>query len=165
MTINLLSLRIALAPVIVNLNLRIVIDEFNESLKSLNDSLKDLGESPVYKKRCRYRRYSQEKAQKINSAVKRKLLNANSSDEEDYSKDEMVNHLINAYQNCKNRTKKTMILTLLPDSWIIREIATMFNTPNYQVRQAKKLLTQKMILSTPDPRPGKNLLIETVDLI
>ncbi|GBM15533.1 hypothetical protein AVEN_8918-1 [Araneus ventricosus] len=76
---------------------------FNESLKSL----KDLGESPVDKKRCRYKRYSQEKAHKINSAVERKLLN----DEED-SKDEMVNHLINAYQNCKNRTKETMILTL-----------------------------------------------------
>ncbi|GBM15532.1 hypothetical protein AVEN_8917-1 [Araneus ventricosus] len=41
----------------------------------------------------------------------------------------------------------------------------MFNTLNYQVRQAKKLLTQKGILSTPDQRPGKNLPIEIVVLI
>ncbi|GBN53242.1 hypothetical protein AVEN_121005-1 [Araneus ventricosus] len=82
---------------------------FNELLKSLNDLLRDLGESPVDKKRCRYKRYSQERDPKINSSVKRKLLNANSSDEEDDSKDKMANHLINAYQNCKNRTKKTDI--------------------------------------------------------
>ncbi|GBM91798.1 hypothetical protein AVEN_271620-1 [Araneus ventricosus] len=71
---------------------------FKESLKSLNDSLKDLGESPVDKKKYRYKRYSQEKANNNNnSVVKRKLLNVNSSDEEDDSKHEMVNHLINAY--------------------------------------------------------------------
>lgn len=31
-----------------------------------------------------------------------------------------------------------MILTLLPDSWSTRKIAIMFNSLNYQIRQAKK---------------------------
>lgn len=140
---------------------------FNESLKSFNDSLVELGESPIDKKKCRYKKYSQEKAQKINFSVKRKFLpNAYSPEhEEDSEDDEIVNHLINAYQNCKSRTKKIMLLTLLPDNWSIRKTVDKFRAPNYQVRQAKNLLKHKGILSTPEQRPGKNLSTETAELI
>jgi hypothetical protein len=129
----------------------------NDSLESLNKSLIDQGESPVDKKRCRYKKYSYEKSEKIHSAVKRKLLNADFSENEDDSTDDVVNHLLNAYQNCKSSTKKIMLVTLLPDIWSIRKIANKFKAPNYQVRQAKKLLMQNGILSTPNRRPGKKL--------
>lgn len=41
----------------------------------------------------------------------------------------------------------------------------MFGAPNYQVRQAKKLLKDKGILSSVNQRPGKNLPAKTADLI
>lgn len=140
---------------------------FNESFNSFNDSLVQLGESPVDKKRRRYKKYSCEKVKKINSVVKRKLLpqaDSTTSDEDD-SKNEVVNNLIHAYQNCSSRTKKIMILTLLPHNWSIRKISEKFKAPQYQVRQAKKLLQKKGILSTLDQRPGKNLPTETAELI
>lgn len=50
-----------------------------------------------------------------------------------------MNHLINAYPCYRNRTQKTMILTLLSDTQNTRKIARILNVPNYQLSQAKKL--------------------------
>lgn len=137
----------------------------NESLKLFNSSLVELGESPVDRKKAKYRKYSNKKMKNITSTVKRKLLsNAKSSDEDQNnsdSKNEILNHLKKQYKNCESRGKKIMLLTLLPENWSIRKIMKEFEAPNYQVRQAKKLLQQKGILSTTNQRPGKNLPKET----
>lgn len=104
----------------------------------------------------------------ITSTVKRKFLrNASSSDNDQNcdSKNEILDHLKSVYQNCESREKKIMILTLLPENWSIRKIVKEFKAPDFQVRQAKKLLQQKGILSTTNQRPGKNLPTETLNKI
>ena len=133
-----------------------------------NASLVDLGESPVNRKRKKYKKYSNQKLEKITSTVKRKLLkNASSSDDDETndSKNEVLNHLKNVYQTCESRKKKIMILTLLPENWSIRKIVKEFHAPEPQVKQAKKLLKQKDILSTTTQRPGKKLPTETLNEI
>lgn len=140
----------------------------NESLNLFNASLVELGESPVNRKKARYRKYSNKKIKNITSTVKRKLLrNASSSDEDrnSDSKNEILNHLKSVYENCESREKKIMILTLLPENWSIRKIIKEFKAPDFQVRQAKKLLKQKGILSTTNQKPGKNLPTETLNKI
>lgn len=140
----------------------------NESLNLFNASLVALGESPVNSKRAKYRKYSKQKLKKITSAVKKNILNNASSSDEDQSsnsKNEILNHLKNVYQNCESREKKIMILTLLPENWTRRQIMEEFKAPDFQVRQAKNLLRQKGILSTTNQRPGKNLPTENLNKI
>lgn len=50
-----------------------------------------------------------------------------------------------------------MILTCIPLNWGIRKIMREFNAPNYMVCQSKRILEEKGILESPNPKPGKSL--------
>lgn len=115
-------------------------------------------------KKAPYKLYSTEKAKRINTAVKHKCISAVSSESEVESQDETIlNHLQTQYQALTIRKEKLMMLTILPESWGIRKIVSKLNVPTYTVRQSKKLLRIKGVLSTPDQKPGKTLLVETVE--
>lgn len=101
--------------------------------------------------------------------MKKKLfVSAEDSDSENDAEDlneSVLQKLKTNFSNSTSRTKKLMILTCLPETWGIRKIMREFNAPNYMVRQSKKLLKQKGILESPNPRPGKNLSKEVLETV
>ena len=64
----------------------------------------------------------------------------------------------------KSASEKVQILTVLPKSWSVRQIAREFNTRHYAT-VAKELVDEKGIMSNPNPKKGHNLCQETVDKV
>lgn len=60
---------------------------------------------------------------------------------------------------------KTMILTIAPKSWSENKLANEFGTSRRQAKKAKQLVHQFGILSSPNPRAGRKLTIETENLV
>ncbi len=77
--------------------------------------------------------------------------------------DEMINQLKEKFQSSGNRSEKLEVLTVLPKSWSIRKIEKEFQASNYMARKSKKLVQEKGLLSTPNPKPGNNLSKKTTD--
>ena len=69
------------------------------------------------------------------------------------------------FHSTDERREKLKILTLLPKSWSVRKIAKEFEALIYMARQAKKLVLEKGILSSPNPKPGKALPDRTQQLV
>lgn len=143
----------------------------SEVVQSLNISLEHLGESPIVKRKMKCKKYSTSKVKKISSTMKRKLFPAashSSSSENDNdieNKSEVIKNLKIKFASCKSRTKKIMLLTILPENWSIRKIMSEFDAPNYMVRQSKIILKEKGFLEGPNLKPGKSLPIETVEIV
>ena len=64
-----------------------------------------------------------------------------------------------------SRSEKIQILTVLPKSWSVRKIETEFGASNRMARKAKEIVREKGILSSPDPKPGRTLSPQIVDLV
>ena len=60
---------------------------------------------------------------------------------------------------------KTTILTLTPKSWSENRLADEFGTSRRQARKAKQLVEEFGILSSPNPRGGRKLPVETENLV
>jgi len=75
----------------------------------------------------------------------------------------MINQLKAKFSVCTLASDKIQVLTVLPKSWSIRKTVEEFHASNYMVRRAKKLVKEKGIQSTPNPRSGKNLPNDIVD--
>ncbi|KAG8183380.1 hypothetical protein JTE90_008282 [Oedothorax gibbosus] len=135
-------------------------------VQTINTSLQELGESPIDKRKLKYKKYSKSKVKKISSSMKRKLFVAieNSSSEND-NEDSVLQNLKSNFLSSTSRSKKLMLLTCLPANWSIRKIMREFNAPNYMVRQSKKILKEKGILEGPNSKPRKSLQIETVEIL
>lgn len=56
-------------------------------------------------------------------------------------------------------------ITILLHSWSCKKIEEEFEASNYMARTSKKLVTEKGILSLPNPKPGKTLNENTAELI
>lgn len=141
--------------------------ESNIVIEQLNTSIVELELSPINVKKIHSKQYATKKVKKINSALKRKLFVAaedSSSDDENLD-ESILRNLKENFSNSTNRVKKLMILTCLPENWGIRKIMREFNASNYMVRQAKKLLKEKGILESPNPKPGKALSKAIVDTV
>ena len=135
-----------------------------ESLESINQCLSAIGETPVVKKKLQQAKYPKEKMQKIRAAVKKKMLpEIESSDIDDES--EIITQLKDKFQATTKRSEKVQILTVLPKSWTIRKVQDEFGASNYMVRKAKELVKQKGVLSTPNPKSGHALAVETTALV
>lgn len=139
----------------------------NNALSSLNDSLQYVGESPVKPKRLNEKSYPKKKLKKIDDTL-RKVLRVESEEDNESEKcaeSEMIVQLKDKFNTTTKKSEKIQILTVLPLSWSIRKIQEEFGATNFMVRTAKKLVTDKGILSTPNPRPGKTVKDDTVDFI
>jgi len=140
-------------------------------LSLINTSLCMLGESPVVKRKLTTRvNYVKTKIKRIQHTMKRKLeLITDSRVEEstttlvDTSQTEMIDQLKEKFQSCTRRSEKIQVLTVLPRSWTVKRIEQEFQTSNYMGRKAKKLVEEKGILSTPNPKLGKRLTKDTAD--
>jgi hypothetical protein len=64
-----------------------------------------------------------------------------------------------------NRKQKIQLLTLVPMSWLYKDIEADFNVSNYMVRSSRKLLENKGILSCPERKKGKEISRDTVDKV
>lgn len=137
------------------------------ALSSLNESLHNLGESPVEKKRLSQKKYPKEKMKRVEKAFKRKLLYIPSeeSSNEGAAEEEVIVQLKEKFKSSNNRSEKIQLLTILPKSWTNKKIEQEFGATNFMVRTAKKLVAEKGILSTPNPRPGNTLDEETANLV
>ena len=54
---------------------------------------------------------------------------------------------------------------ILPQNWSIRKIETEFGVSNFMARTAKKLVREKGILSTPNPKPSHSITQTKVDMV
>ena len=135
-----------------------------ESLETVNQCLSTLGETPIVKKKLQQAKYPKEKLKKITTAVKKKMLpEMESSDSDDES--EIISQLKDKFKATTKRSEKVLVLTVLPKSWTIKKVQEEFGATSYMVRKAKELVKQKGILSTPNPKPGHTLPVETTDLV
>lgn len=141
----------------------------SEVIETLNTSLSELGESPIDKRKISSKKYAKKKVQTIKSALKKNLFesigDSSDSNENENLDDSVFQNLKVNFNNSTCRAKKIMILTCLPESWGIRKIMREFNAPNYMVRQSKKIVKEKGILESPNPKPGKNLSKEVVEAV
>ncbi len=64
----------------------------------------------------------------------------------------MINQLIEKFGQCETRSEKVQVLTVLPKSMSRATIQGLFGAPDYMVRQAKKLVEEKGVLSLPNPQ-------------
>ena len=62
-------------------------------------------------------------------------------------------------------SEKVQVLTVLPKRWSVRKVQSECGASNYMVQKAKQLVKQKGILSTPNPRTGHGLAVETLDVV
>ena len=81
------------------------------------------------------------------------------------SDSEMIKQLKDKFHSSTNRSTKIQILTLLPMSWTIKRIEIEFGTTNYMARKAKKLVKEKGIMSTPNPKPGHSIEQSKIDTV
>ena len=78
---------------------------------------------------------------------------------------EIIMQLKEKFHSTDGRSEKVKILTVLPKSWSVRKIAKEFEALIYMARQAKKLVLEKGILSSSNPKPGKALPDRTQQLV
>src|SRR5207253_10078355 len=135
------------------------------ALSTLNQSLQTIGESPIIKKKLGQSKYPKEKSEKIGVALKRKILCVESdSDVPVNTESEILTQLKDKFNaTSTSKSEQVQIMTILPLSWSIKKIEAQFGCSDYMVRKAKKLVKEKGILSTPNPKPGKVLSQKTAD--
>ena len=139
-------------------------------------SFQSIGESPIRIKKLGQKRYAQEKVKSLRKSLFKKLKTDHSNLEDKDSEyqhlqknkneyEEMVQQLKETFQATNKRSIQMQVLTLLPQSWSKRRMETEFKISNYMARAAKKLVAEKGVLSTPNPKHGKTLSEETVNLV
>ena len=140
-----------------------VYTEVSDSLAPLNLCLGALGETPICKPKLHQTKYKKDKMEKITAAMKRTVLG--DVQPGDAGEGEMIMQLKEKFQSTTSRSEKVQILTILPKSWTIRMVQSVFGVSDYMARMAKDLVRDKGILATPNPKSGHPLPLHTTDLI
>ena len=137
-----------------------------ESLKSINQCLQAIGETPVSKKKLVQASYPKEKLNKIKVAAAKAILPSLTPTEID-NDSEIIEQLKEKFHSSTDRSQKVQILTVLPKSWSIRKVEEEFGVSNYMARKAKDLVKdQGRILSSPNPKHGSSSLSQaTISLV
>ena len=135
-----------------------------DTLKSINECLKSIGETPVLKKKLVQANYPKEKLNKIKSAIAKSILPFMVPTKID-DDSEIIEQLKEKFHASTNRSQKVQILTVLPKSWSVRKIQEEFTVSNYMARKAKDLVKDQGILSSPNPKHGCALPLATVNLV
>lgn len=110
-------------------------------------------------------KYRQNKCNGILQALRHQIFSlpgTASSDADQLSKandfDEMIEQLKSKFSlSTSSRSEQVRILTILPNSWTATKIQKEFNSTLYMAKQAKELVKEKGILSTPNARLGQGL--------
>ena len=142
-------------------------DEFTFS--SLNQSLIELGASPVKKKKVSLKEYANDKMNRISEVIKQTIFKTASSpdaeSEEETPDEALLAHLVDQFKQLDTREKKLMLLTLIPGSWSRRKIMEKFSVSARMVTQSRQLRESKGLLASPDQKPGRALPVQTVQMV
>ena len=78
--------------------------------------------------------------------------------------EEMIQQLVEKFHSTTVRSERLTVLTAVPKSWSVRKTAKMFNASRYLAGQAKRLVAEKGVLSSPNPSEdhGVNVAFEEV---
>lgn len=74
----------------------------------------------------------------------------------------MLSQLHDKFDTAEKRSTKLQVLTILPKSWTINKLEKEFAVTNYMARSVKKLVDEKGILSTLNPKPGWGIPNSTI---
>ena len=85
-------------------------------------------------------------------------------DEKPNPDEEIISQLKEKYSTA-SRSEKLQILTIVPKSWSLRKIESEFGASNFMAREAKQLVREKGIFSTPNPKPGRSLPQTSIDVV
>ena len=77
----------------------------------------------------------------------------------------VIRSLIEKYRNTVSRSEKIRILTIFANSWSRRKIMEKFGCSQRMATQAMHLVSEKGILSTPNPTMGKALSVEITEMV
>ena len=79
--------------------------------------------------------------------------------------EEIVQQLKEKLQSTTSRSERLRVLTVLPKSWSIKKIANVFGVSRYLARKAKTLVTEKGVLSSPNPKGHRLLPVDTEEAV
>lgn len=134
-----------------------------QSLMMVNQCLDTIGETPLTKRKLQYKKYSKQKVIKITTMMQKAVIGDVHSDQTN-DEGEIIKQLKEKFSTV-GRSEKIQILTVLPKSWSIRRVQKEFGVSDFMARKAKQLITEKGVLSTPNPIPGHSLPQKTVELV
>ena len=97
-------------------------------------------------------------------------LHSSSSNEVDMEsqqsdESEIIMQLKEKFNSSVKRSEKLRILTVLPKSWSLKKTMQVFGVTKYMAKQAKKLVQEKGVLSSPNPKAGKSLSRSTEEQV
>lgn len=121
---------------------------------------------PYQKKKLHIKKYRINKYKKVNASIKKNIFhNLTPSTSHICPEPEIINQLKEKFKLTTKDSDKIQILTVLPKSWPLRKIEEEFGVTNYMARKAKKLVEEKGVLSTPNPKQGKPLSLEISEAV
>lgn len=130
----------------------------SEQMGIVNQCLLNLGETPVTKRKLQSKKYCKQKMEVLTMKMGEVMIGEKQTDES-----EMLQQLKEKFHSTPQNSIKVQILTVLPKSWSIQRIQMEFGASNFMARKAKQLVKDKGVLSSPDPRPGRQLPQEVLD--
>lgn len=77
----------------------------------------------------------------------------------------MLKQLKHKFSQTSSRSEKMTILSVLPCSWSRKRLQDEFGVSEYMSKAVKKLVKEKGVLSTPNPKPGRTLDENTAQLV
>ena len=132
------------------------------TLGVVNQCLVNLGQTPVTKRNLQSKTYSKQKLESLTTKMGEVMLGEDKL-ERQQDEIEMLQQLKDKFHSTQERSAKVQILTVLPQSWSVSKIQAEFGACNFMARKAKQLVRDKGVLSSPDPRPGRQVSQETFD--
>ena len=138
--------------------------DFPTAIASLNKYLVEVGATPFTRTKASQPYYLDKKMKEITKSMEHLLISEPRHTVND-DDSEMIKQLKDKFKITMDRATQMQILTVLPQSWSVSKIQSEFGVTTYMARKSKELVKDKGILSTPNPKPGPSLSLETTDLI
>ena len=130
----------------------------------MNEILVRFAESPIRKKYLGRKTYSEKQYTKLRRTLRTNLFGL----EEGTSlgtEEEWLRQLKEKFASASTRSEQVTILTLLPKSWSLRRVEREFSTTLHMARQARRLVEEKGIMTSPNPRQGRTLPAEVAEKV
>jgi hypothetical protein len=112
----------------------------------LNTTLESIEESPLSTKKLSQANYLKEEFTEVKGEVKRKIFNSRDSSGSNISGEgEMIAQLKEKFHITGKKREQVQVLTVHPNTWLIRKIQQDFKASNYTVQASKKLVAERLL--------------------
>lgn len=147
-----------------------------EKFNSLNDALKALGCTEANKAKLKFEpNYGSEKLRElmiVSKTLLQEFAGTNTvklpSSSELEAFEDLIQHFQLKFSEAKTNSERIKVLSAVPPTWTRAKLFEEFGhlgATDHMIRKAKQLVRQKGVLCTPDPKAGRPLSEETVNLI